>query len=308
MIVRWMMSSFSKKILVAEITLASGNFGSVPDQNTKILRDLRMELNIVKGGDPSKNSCKLRVYGMLEDDMNSLVNRNTFNPLAVRRSFLRILAGDESRLDQIFKGEISSAFASYQASQLCFQIEALEGYYPSLAPSQPKSFKGSIPARNILQILAAEMGYSFEPNNITGSLINPYLCGSAFAQAQEVARAANLEFGIDNGVLFAANRNEPRTGNAVLISKDTGLKEYPTFDKQGIKLECLFNPAFKLGGLIEVRSVIKAANRAWRIHGMNHVLECEKPGGAWLTRINAAPLNAPVSQGADLADLPDEVE
>lgn len=281
-------ASFNLKILQANLTLDTGTFDGA--NNTKTVSGLRMEAHIEKGGHPSKNKLKLKIFGMLEADMNMLTTlpAKSEAPLAVHKSMLQLLAGDQFGLSQAFAGEITGAWASYQSPpNLCFQIEALSGFYPALNPVAPVSYQGQASVATIMASLATQMGYAFENNGVTSSLHNPYLPGTALQQAAAVAAAAGIEFGIDDGTLFIAPRGTARAGSAPLISAATGLKEYPIFDKKGIKFECLYTPGLKLGGLVNVQSVVPVCCGTWRIHGLDHELESENPGGPWLSKVSA---------------------
>lgn len=283
-------SSFNQKILQANLTLTTGTFGTGKG-NTVQLSGLRMDAEIEKGGHPSKNKAKLKIYGMLESDMNMLttIPAKSGKALAVHKSLIQILAGDPFGLAVAFQGEITGAWASYQSPpNLFFHLEALEGFYPAIAPVVPKSFKGGTSVSSIMASLADQMGYAFEDNGVTVQLASPYLHGTAYQQAAAVAAAAGIEFGIDDGTLFIAPRGSARKGHAPLISAATGLMEYPVFDKKGLKFSCLYNPGLRLGGLCAVQSVIPVACGTWRINGLHHQLESENPGGKWLSKVSAS--------------------
>jgi hypothetical protein len=282
-------SSFTQKILQANLTLTSGTFDG--SHNTVQLRGLRMEAEIEKGGHPSKNKLKLKIFGMAESEMNKLTTlpAKSGKPLAVHKSLLQLLAGDTFGLATAFEGEITGAFVSYQSPpNLSFNIEAVAGYYPAIAPVPPQSHQGATSVATLMKSLAKQMDYTFENNGVTSSLHNPYLAGTAMQQAASIAAAADIEFGVDDGTLFIAPRGAARKGLAPLISATTGLKEYPIFDKEGLKLDCLYNPAIKLGGLIVVQSVIPVCCGSWRVHGLKHLLESENPGGKWDSKVSAS--------------------
>ena len=283
-------TSFTKKRIKVELVLGSGNFGAKSDANTKIIEGLRVECEISKDGHPSKNGCKLKIYGMIEADMNTL-SVKSFAPLAVRKNMVRVSVGDDSFMSVAFTGEITESQACYHTPpNLYFQVEALAGFYPSIAPSQPRSFKGAIDAKALLTGLASEMGYPLEDNGVTTKLSNQYLHGDAYSQASQVADAANLEFGIDDGVMFIAPRGKARKtkGEIPLLNAKSGMKEYPIFDKKGLRVECLYNPNIQLGGLIKIESRVANACGVWRVNGISHHLESENPGGQWLSKIKAS--------------------
>ncbi len=282
-----MTSSFTKKKLTATLTLVSKTFDG--KSNTKVIEGLRMNAEIRKEGLPAKGTMNLTIYGMLESDMNALTTLS-FAPMRIHYNKIRLMAGDDSGMAVAFQGEIVTANANYSsAPDLSFKISAAEGYYSSIATSLPKGFKGGASVANIMKTLATEMGYSFENNGVNSVLSNPYLVGSAMNQAASVASAADIEFEIDDGVMFIAPRNKPRAGTAPLISPETGLKGYPTFDKNGLALQCIYNPNLRLGGQFVLRSAVPVANGTWRIHGISHNLSSEDPGGSWLTSIKSCP-------------------
>jgi hypothetical protein len=282
--------SYTKKVIQATIKLASGTFDG--KNNVKVLSGLRIAVTIKKGGHPSKNEATAKIYGMLGADMNKLTMLS-FKALQVSKNQLQIFAGDTNGTSLAFQGEITEACADYKsAPELMFEIKSMEGFYHGVAPAAPQSSKGGQSVATLMQSLSGQMGCTFENNGVTASVHSPYLQGSAYDQAADLADAADLEFGVDNGVMFIAPRGAARSGDVPVISATTGMKSYPTFDKKGIKVECLYNPSIKLGGLVIVQSSIQAACGKWRVHGLEHELECEKQNGKWETKFSASWIGA----------------
>lgn len=304
------MSSFTQKILKTTFVLAQGGFGvdknGDPLGNTKIITDLRTSCTIEKTGHPSKNKMKLEIYGMLEQDMNTLTVLAFKHALGVGKNLVRVEAGDVNGLAVAFAGDITSAYASYKSPpNLEFHVEALAGYFPAIAPSDPRSFKGSIDVKTVMGSLAKSMEYVFEDNGVSIQLANPYFSGTDFQQASNIAEAANIEFGVDDGVLWIAPRGKERgTHVSTVVSPSTGLIEYPVFDKKGIKFSCLYNPTIVHGGIVVVAdSAIKKANGIWRVVSLKHHLEALKPNGKWQSEVKATWLTAPSTTGeGDAAD------
>jgi hypothetical protein len=252
---------------------------------------LRIHCETEAGGQPSKNKCKLKIYGMLEKDMETLttIPAQANKPLAVHHNLVQVMAGDSTGMSLVFQGDISEAFASYhQPPNLHFSVEAIAGFFPSLSAVPPKSYKGAVSVSSLMSTLAAQMGYTFQDSGVTAQLKNPYLSGTAMQQAQSIANAANIEFGVDNEILFIAPRGAARAGMAPLISADTGLIEYPIFNKKGIKFNCMYNPGLKLGGMVNVQSQIKVCCGTWRINGLKHEIACLDPGGHWTSKVEGS--------------------
>jgi len=295
-----MTGSFSKKLLQVNITLAHGTFGAELG-NTVVLKNHRVVCTIEKGGHPSKNHARIQVYGMGEDLMTKL-SRDTHSPLAFTKKFVQVLAGDDpNNLDIAFQGEVSDSFAAFKSPPHQYlHIEAIEGYYPSLKPSRTRSYQTAIDANVIFSDLASEMGYVLENNGVMAQISTPYLYGSAMDQAGNLAKSLNLEFGVDNGIMFIANKNQPRKGNAPLLTPSTGMKEYPTYAKKILSVESLYIPHLKLGGLFVIQdSKVSNANGTWRITGIKHHLESENPSGPWFTHLKSAPQTNEVGQSQD---------
>jgi hypothetical protein len=281
--------SFTQKQLSVIITLASGTFANGANQIT--LSGLRISATIDKAGHPSKNTAKIKVYGMLDSDMNKLTTV-AFRALSVKKNYVQIQAGDEEHgMGIAYQGEIAGAFANYKSPpNLDFQLDCIEGYYPAIAPCAPKSYKGGVGVATVMASLAKQMGYTFENKGVSVQVHSPYLIGSAMQQAHQLVAAANIEFGVDNGILFIAPRGAARdTGTVVpLISAATGMKEYPVFNKEGIEVTTLYNPSIVLGGIVNVQSVVKTACGNWRINGLKHHLESLHAGGKWESKVTAS--------------------
>ena len=138
------------------------------------------------------------------------------------------------------------------------------------------SAKSSIQHSNLLYIL--------HTLNIIG--MDQYLANTAIEQAQEIARAAHCDLYIDNTTLAITPKGMARNANSIpLISKDTGLVGYPTFDSNGVVFRMLFDPRVKWGGIIQLQSDLTAANGQWIVLSMSYRLESERPGGEWFATV-----------------------
>ena len=278
------MASFSAKSLKATITLGKGTFAG--GGNQVILTGLRIVADIDKAGGISMGTARFKIYGMRQVDMNQLTML-AFHPLTNPNNTIRIEATDDGITSVAYDGTIISAWAEYQAApDVYLTMTAMTGYYASINPVTPTSFKGATDVATIMSGLAAQMGFAFEGNGVSVSLSNPYLQGTALEQARSVARAANLDLYLDDKTLAITQKGVARGTQAIpLISKDTGLVGYPSFDRMGISFTCLYNPAILFGGLIKIQSAVTIANGQWRVVSVGHTLESEKPSGAWFSHI-----------------------
>lgn len=280
------MTSFSnKKQLKLVITLGTGKFGS-SDNNQITLQGFRTCIEIDKAGGVQMSTLRARVYGVQQNDMNSVTTLQ-WKPQTVLKNTVEVYAIDGDSETLVFAGIIVNAWGDYNSMPDVFlQIQAQSAYYFQLIASKPKSFKGQIGVAVIMKQLADEMGYVFENNGVTTQLPDVYLADTALEQAKTLAQMANCSLYIDDKVLAIAPLNEPRKTQIIpVISKDTGLVGYPTFDGVGVNFTTLFNAAYSFGGLIRLDTDIKQAAGEWVIASLAHKLESEKPGGAWFSAI-----------------------
>ena len=108
----------------------------------------------------------------------------------------------------------------------------------------------------------------------------------------------SIEFGIDDGTLWIAPRGLPRKTQSVPeVSAATGLKEYPVFDKKGLRLTTLFNKDIKFKSKINVTSKVAQACGVWVVHELRHHLESETSNGQWFSKLSCARVGDPTPVG-----------
>lgn len=281
-----MTDSFTKKVIETHLTLASGSFGG--QGNTKVIRGLATDVSIERPGLPDKDKARVKIYNLPLQEMEQLTTLS-FKPLQVRKNIIRILAGDENNLSEVFNGDITSAFGNFNnAPDPVFEIEALCGYYASIQPSSPTSISGSTPVADVISKVAQQIGYSFINQGVTSSLRNAVLNGSPMEQAINAAKQVGAQLLVNDSTMTLLNANEALSGNAVLLNKDTGMIGYPTFNNEGIIVKSLYNNAFKFNGLVKVESIVPKATGVWRITKLTHNLSAfNSQGGQWISEIEA---------------------
>lgn len=282
--------SFVHRQLRATFSYGTGPDGKGP-ANVVELADLRMTARIVVAGGVSMGELQLQVYGMTLSMMNELSTLGT--PITVqRRNTISVEAGDsDTGMAKIYSGAIYSAWADMNAApNVAFNVSAHAGLYDQMAPSAPSSFPGAADAAQIMAGLARQMGYTFENNGVSGTMLsNPYFNGTARVQAQACAQAANIDWVIDNGVLAIWPKGGSRGGSSIKIGPDAGMVGYPTYTANGLIVRALFNPNFRFGALVETDSSLAPARGKWKIVTLTHDLAAEYPGGPWFTEMMLTP-------------------
>lgn len=279
------MTSFTnKKELKFVITLGTGKFGS-SDNNQITLEGFRAVVAIDKAGGAMMGTLNARIYGIDQKNMNSITT-GTWQIGFVIKNTVQVFAIDGDIETLIFSGNIVNAWGDYLSMPDVFlMIQAQSTYVLGLQTANPISIKGGIDVAVVMQRIAADMGLSFENNNVSVIIENAYVANTLKEQALELARMCNISLYIDDTVLAITPLYGARAGIVPEISSESGLIGYPTFDGYGVNFSTYFNPAITFGGVIKLVTDIKPAAGTWHVTSISHLLESEKPQGYWQSQV-----------------------
>lgn len=274
----------NKKILKFVITLATGSFGSA-EKNQVTLEGYRSSVEISKAGGMENSYLRAKIYGVSQSDMNSTVTLR-WKMQTISRNTIEVYAIDGPKQTKVFGGNLVNAWGMYQSMpDVYLMIHAQSTYYQQVSPAPPRSFSGSVDVASIMSQISDSMGLKFENNGVDVQIQDPYLGNTNLEQAKELARIAGIDMYHDDEVLAICPRGVERNGTMPLISKETGLIGYPTFDSVGVNFECLFNPSVVFGGKVKLSTEIKQADGEWVASSISHHLDSMTPGGRWFSRI-----------------------
>ena len=284
------MPSYTRKALEIRVTLRAGSFGG--KGNTKIIYGVPTKVKIEKVGPPDKSKATVECMGLRYEDMEQISTLG-FKPLSNAKNVCQILAGHEKpdggkELSVCFEGEIVTAVADFNtAPDIWFKMELLQGYYGGITAKGPTTIKGNQPAADFIAMQAQAMGYSFKNNGVSAQLNNSVFNGSPMEQAHAAAREVGAELLLDDGVMSLSPAGGNPRAQAVKLTKDTGLIKYPTLTSEGVDITALYDPAFQIGGMVELESIVPKASGTWRIVKLSHELHAFCPdGGPWFSKIS----------------------
>lgn len=291
--------SFNERLLSFKIQLATGNFaGSSSGQttiatssaNTATIGGVRASARIQKAGTPSLGTAHIQIFGLPLTMTNQLSTLGLTVNL-VPRNVITVLAGtNDNDMSTVFQGTITQAWSEFRdAPEVPFNIEAHTLGTESIQSITPQSFTGSSDVATIMGNLAKQANCSFENNGVSAKLANPYLYGSVRDQAQQCADAANVNWTVDDGVLAIWPNNGSRQGDTPIIAPPPQgtMVGYPSFTAYGIHLKNEYDPRFKFGSKVRVRSSLQRASGEWTIITLDHDLSTMMPGGEWFSEIGA---------------------
>ena len=290
-------SSFQRRSLRITFKLATGSFTQTGSPDTLVLEGYRAQVEIDAPGGYEFSTCRLRVYGIDQFDMNRLTVINYQN-LDFMRNSVQVEATDEDgQFTTVFLGEIYIAQPEYSGMpDVPFVAEARAGLIDSLTPKKYSSFPGAQSVSSIMSLLAKELNVALEDNGVTATVTDMYLTGAPLKKVQTLAEATRTQYWYlpEQGVLAIAPAGIARKSEAILYDSFTGLVGFPTKTHVGIAFSALFRPAVYHGCKIFMEQDVIACNGEWYIISMSHRLDSETPGGAWFTHFVATPENTTI--------------
>lgn len=280
------MSSYSKKTLKYIFTLTNSENTATSARRIEI-SGLRSSALIEKAGGTQFSTATCQIFGVPQEDMNEITTLQ-WNLAQLDRNLLEVFAIDEENNYEtlVFQGDIICAWGVYQSMPDVFlYVEARNSFFNSMNYFAPTSYKGVINGALAIERIATQLGYHFENNQVNINLNNVYEAGSAIEQIQSMAKAMNIDLVFDDNSIVVLNKGQPRAGEAAIISKETGLITYPTFDSLGVDVTILFNPFIIYGGSIEIQSDLPRANGTFTVTSLTHYLESKTLDGQFFSQI-----------------------
>ncbi len=282
---------FNLKTIRTAITMGEGTFDS--KNNTVIIEGLATSVRCEKAGGQDKSKCSIDITGLDLKKMEQLTTL-AFLPLTTKKNVVSVLAGEQGQaLSLVFKGEIETAYGDFNfVPDIVFKVNAITGSYPDQIASAPISVNGTASIEGMFGQFAVDAGYTLQNDGVTGSIQDTIFNGSPIEKIKKLAKQVNCEFLIDDDTLIIFPKGGKRSGNTPLITKDTGLIGYPNFNNDGVQFKSLYNPAIRIGGLVQVQSIVPKATGIWKVTKLGHSLDAySKRGTNWFTEVQGQWVN-----------------
>ena len=118
--------------------------------------------------------------------------------------------------------------------------------------------------------------------------------------------ATGVQWTIDNGLLAIWPTGQSRAGSPIMVSPETGMVGYPSFNQQSVIVRTIFNSNFALGKQITVQSQLQPACGTWNISNVAHDIESMVPNGQWFSIVQGTIVGtgAAAGSGSGGGDVP----
>lgn len=281
------MSSFAKKRMRVTLIMTGANavFPGT-NSNTLVLENLRVSAK-VQAVARLATQADITIYGMKQSDMDALTVAWA-NPPVVLDNIVILEADGGDGYKQVFKGTMIEAQPNYQgAPDVFFNLLAMTGYFQKINPVAPRSFPAQSEADVVIGGIAADMGLDFTIEGALGALAEgAYFWGTLWDQLAQACQAVNADFYIFGDKLLVTEPGRPSSQQpSVKLGPQSGLIGYPMFERSGLLVAAIYDPAFQCGVPLDIDGDVPAANGRWYPYSMIHVLEAIMPRGQWQTQM-----------------------
>jgi hypothetical protein len=279
------MNSFTEKKLRATIRLADDSCTVFPGtgSNTLVIDELRMAATVTSTA-LMASDLNLNIWGMRESDMDALTSA-WIDPAAIRNNLVVLEADSGDGYSLVFQGSIIDAQPDFRrAPDVPFQVLAQLPYFYRINVATPLSYSGTVSIDVVCKDLASKMGLSYLNVGAEGTVTDAYYAGTLFDQLRDACEAARVNFYLQADTLVIAPLFIPLNSRpAVVLSPSTGLIGYPMYNRRGLVVSAIYQPAFQCASAIEIQdSHVKGANGRWNPYSIEMTLSSNLPGGQWV--------------------------
>lgn len=211
------------------------------------------------------NSASIEVYNLSEESLKIL---DTDYPAAVFEAGYLDTGGPK----RLFAGQVTNVSTRKSGTDIVTQIQMGSGYtelnHETLSDLVPPGNNVKDAIENLRKAIGADRGV-YNGTNLNNELISGYpLSGTPKEMLDELAEKYQLDWQLDDGVLYVHDNDRPATEQyqlAYVISPFTGLIERPyrvsgdkrrskkdKVKKPGVQMKILLNPDIKAGDIIRI--------------------------------------------------------
>lgn len=214
------------------------------------IEHLRMAFNVKKTSDDQPNTASISVYNLNPDNQTLLIKE---------WADIQLFAGYKDNQRLIFSGQIRTATPKVQGTDRIVTIESGDGDREILRGFINKTLRKGCTADQVVdQCQAAMFGVStgHKDRLNTSYSRGRVLSGRAADILTKQAKQDGAQWSIQDGQLLLLKGGNVRPNAAWLINKDTGMIGSPEPTQDGVKVTTLLNPAYLIGGLAKIESLV----------------------------------------------------
>lgn len=211
------------------------------------------------------NSCTVEIYNLSREKQKYL--EQPYIAAVLSAGYY------DTTIKRLFSGQVVETSTRKSGNDIITQIRMGDGYTELNHTTLSKAVPPGKDVREVFETLAKEIpGISrtvFNGTNLNNEVIDGYpLSGTAKEMLNKISRAHNVEWQIDDGVLYVCDAGgtiTENTGTAYVISSASGMLELPyvvsgdvrrtkrdSAKKKGVQVKILLNPEIVCGSIVKL--------------------------------------------------------
>ena len=148
-------------------------------------------MNITAGNGAATPTAKVLIYGVSLDVMNKIMRIKWNTTQGVAQNFIQIEAGENDQYSIVYAGAITFAHSDFSGSpEVALVIDSTSQIQHKVTWTEPLSFNGTVDVADAVSQLCQKMGMTFENNEVTATVQNPYMPSSALDQVFKLCESA----------------------------------------------------------------------------------------------------------------------
>lgn len=227
--------------------------------------DVQIHATGTKYANAMQNEAQVMITNMNKQARDyTLTEATPFNRNRHRKRII-IEAGRESTgYFRLFSGDITEVTVT-QPPDIVLTIKAKTGqFFKGAMVSTSKA--PQVPMSTLAGDIAGDMGLSLIFEADDKNISNYSHTGSSLKQVDKLGDYGKVDAYIDDDKLIVKNSNKPLSGVSHVLSMDSGMIGIPELDAQGVKATYMLDPNSRLGGQLEIKSILNpAANGKYSI-------------------------------------------
>lgn len=216
------------------------------------LSDFHVTFEVRQEDEESPNNARITVENLSSDTVQAV--QNEYSRVVLQAGYWNAPFG------VIFDGQIKQFHKGRSDAKTTFlDILAADGDMAyNYATLRQSLAAGSTPEQRVQAVVAAMAPHGVQAGEVkipgTGGILprGKVLFGLAKAAMRQIVRDRGATWNISDGKVNVTPLDGYQEGEAVVLTRDTGLIGRPEQTEGGLRARCLINPRIRVGGLVKI--------------------------------------------------------
>ena len=226
------------------------------------IKDLRIRFDVKKTSDDKPNTAVIEIYNLNPEHQSQIIKE---------WSDIKLMAGYEGGERLIFQGQIRTAIPVVDGVDRIVTIQAGDGDREVMRGFINKTLDKGCTANEIIDECKKSMfdiSSAHQDGLDTVYARGKVLSGRASDIMNQQVKQEDAQWSIQDGQMLVLQGDNVRPNAAWLINQEHGMLGSPEPTTVGLKVKTLLNPAYLIGGMAKIESLVFAGGV--RIETISH--------------------------------------